>query len=115
MSTGQGNNPFDNQQAAAQQASALGALHGAATQPIPQGKLAEMVHQLERGNQRLNELILIQRDHCTRITGNNPVSEPDAPDAVQQSGTLQDFERALLEQNELNSKLNALTDAWGDL
>jgi hypothetical protein len=84
----------------------------AQTRPIQQGKLAELVNNYEKNNARLNELILIQRDNITRITGINPVDEPPPTETQpESSGVISDFERAVLYHNELNTKLNAITDA----
>ncbi len=99
-------------QGALQQAGLGASLGQAATRPQPQGRLAELVHMYEKNNARLNELILIQRDNITRVTGNNPVDEPPGQEnKPEQSGVIADFERAAVYQNELNTKLNALTDA----
>ena len=104
------------QQAA--QAGALGLQRagGAAAQsrPVPQGKLAELVNSYEKNNARLNELILIQRDNVVRLTGINPVDEPPQTNekVPEITGIMAELERAVYYQNELNTKLNALTDAW---
>ena len=89
---------------------------GPASRPVQQGKLAELVNQYEKNNARLNELILIQRDNCTRITGTNPVDEPPEQENVPEvSGVTHDLERAVCYQSDLNNKLNVLTDAWANL
>ena len=86
------------------------------TRPIQQGKLAELVNQYEKNNARLNELILIQRDNLTRITGVNHVDEPpQQTNQPEESGVLADFERAACYHNELNTKLNSLTDALASI
>lgn len=88
---------------------------GAATRPAQVGRLAELVGQYEKNNARLNELIMIQRDNITRITGTNPIDEVPQKETPEASGIIHDFDRAVCYQNELNSKLNALTDTLATL
>jgi len=94
-----------------------GASQAAQSRPIQQGKLAELVSQFEKNNARLNELILIQRDSCVRLTGINPIDEPSPSNekVPEITGIMAELERAVYYQNELNTKLNALTDSWGQL
>ena len=89
----------------------------AQSRPIQQGKLAELVNQYEKNNARLNELVMIQRDNAVRLTGINPVDEPPPGNekVPEITGIMAEFERAVYYQNELNTKLNALTDAWSAL
>jgi Mg2+ and Co2+ transporter CorA len=107
---------MNGEQQAQQQAVGLQRAGGAQTRPIQQGRMAELVGQYEKNNARLNELIMIQRDNITRIIGTNPVDEPPQKETEpQSSGVISDLERAVYYQNELNTKLNAITDALASL
>ncbi len=85
---------------------------GQATRAEKQGELANFLDRLQKSNARFNELILMQRDAAIRIAGVNPVEEPQPTDTPELVGITSEINAELIRYDELNQKLNQLTDRW---
>ncbi len=77
-----------------------------------QGELATFLNRLQKQNARMNELILMQRDAIVRITGTNPIDEPQPCDSPEMVGVNAEINMALIAYEELLGKINNLTDRW---
>ncbi len=77
-----------------------------------QGELQNFLNRLQKQNARLNELVLMQRDAIVRITGTNPIDEPQPCDTPEMVGVNAEINMALIAYEELLQKLSQLTDRW---
>jgi len=101
------------QQAGLLQAASVQVGLGQAVAARPAGTLDTFISSLQKHNSRLNELVLLQRDHCVKVTGNNPIEDvPPTEKPVEPVGTLAEFYAALEWYEELLKKLNNTTEAW---
>lgn len=80
------------------------------------GMLQEVIERLQKQNQEMCQCILSQRDAALKVTGVNPVEEPEvAGEAPEPSGDLAELDRAVIYHNELLSKIRSLTNHWQTL
>lgn len=90
-----------------------GRLGGAqAVRADKEGELLNFLTRLQKSNARFNELVLMQRDAAIRICGVNPIDEPPPTDAPEATGLTSEINSALIYLDELNGKMNGLTERW---